>query len=120
MVAYQRVPVGAAVWMKENPHSGRLFNDDRAGGYLAFVNPADSIYIDGRFILKTAEFFERYMRYSEDPELFLADADSLGIDRAVFPLRFYARWDRLLERLRESTKWAVAYVDGNFIVFARK
>ena len=120
MVAYQRVPVGAAAWMKENPHSGRLFNDDRAGGYLAFMNPADSIYIDGRFILKTAEFFGRYMRYSEDPELFLADADSLGIDRAVFPLRFYARWDRLLERLRESTKWAVAYVDGNFIVFARK
>ena len=120
MVAYQRVPVSAAAWMKEHPHQGRLFNDDRAGGYLAFVNPADSTYIDGRFILKTAEFFERYMRYSEDPALFLSDADSLGIDRAVFPLRFYARWDRLLESLRVSTKWAVAYVDGNFIVFARK
>lgn len=119
-VSYQRVPVSAAAWMKEHPHQGRLFNDDRAGGYLAFVNPADSTYIDGRFILKTAEFFERYMRYSEDPALFLSDADSLGIDRAVFPLRFYARWDRLLESLRVSTKWAVAYVDGNFIVFARK
>ncbi|MBR4785813.1 MAG: hypothetical protein IK012_11280 [Fibrobacter sp.] len=119
-VSYQRVPVSAAAWMKEHPHPGRLFNDDRAGGYLAFVNPADSIYIDGRFILKTAEFFERYMRYSEEPVLFLSDADSLGIDRAVFPLRFYARWESLLEGLRESTKWAVAYVDGNFIVFARK
>ena len=26
-----------AEWMKSHPHSGRLFNDDRAGGYLAFV-----------------------------------------------------------------------------------
>ena len=78
--------------MASHPHSGKLFNDDRAGGYLAFVNPADSIYIDGRFILKTAEFFERYMRYASESQLFLADMDSLGVDRAVFPRRFYARW----------------------------
>ena len=61
MVAYQRVPVAAAEWMKSHPHSGRLFNDDRAGGYLTFMIPSDSTYIDGRFILKTAEFFENYL-----------------------------------------------------------
>ena len=52
-------------WMKNNPHSGRLFNDDRAGGYLAFMNPQDSTFIDGRFILKTADFFERYLAFRE-------------------------------------------------------
>ena len=119
-VAYQRVPVGAVTWMKAHPHEGRLFNDDRAGGYLAFVNPADSIYIDGRFILKTADFFERYLRYAGDPKLFMADADSLGVDRAVFPVRFYARWGSLLGALDGSPEWEIGYVDDFYIVFCKK
>lgn len=102
MVAYQRVPVAAAQWMKAHPHSGRLFNDDRAGGYLAFVNPQDSIYMDGRFILKTADFFERYLHFAEAPEDFLKYADSTGIDRAIFPLRYYARWENVINILQNS------------------
>ncbi len=119
-VAYQRVPVGAAKWMSEHPHAGRLFNDDRAGGYLAFVNPSDSVYVDGRFILKTSEFFERYLRLAEEPSLFLSEADSLGIDRAVFPLRYYARWARLLGTLSASPEWEIGYVDEYYIVFCKK
>ena len=119
MVAYQRVPVAATQWMLENPHSGRLFNDDRAGGYLVFMNPSDSTFIDGRFILKTAEFFEKYLQYAESPQTFLHDADSLDIDRVVLPLRYYARWDKLLETLDSSEKWHVAYRDSLFAVMDR-
>lgn len=119
-VAYQRVPVEAAAWMKAHPHGGRLFNDDRAGGYLAFVNPADSVYVDGRFILKTSEFFERYLRLAVEPSLFFSDADSLGIDRAVFPLRYYARWGTLLDALGASPEWEIGYVDEYYIVFCKK
>ena len=120
MVAYQRVPVQAAEWMAKHPHSGRLFNDDRAGGYLALVNPADSIYIDGRFILKTADFFERYLEYAHNPSLFMADADSLGIDRALFPLQYYARWDTLLQALQQDSRWHLVYRDEYFAVFDKK
>ena len=120
MVAYQRVPVGAANWMLQHRHAGRLFNDDRAGGYFAFMNPTDSIYIDGRFILKTADFFERYLEYANNPALFLADADSLNIDRAVFPLRYYARWDSLLHALEKTPRWRLAYRDDYFVVFDKK
>ena len=119
MVAYQRVPVAAAEWMKSHPHSGRLFNDDRAGGYLAFVNPSDSTYIDGRFILKTAEFFERYLSYSENPQMFLHDADAQNMDRVVLPLRYYARWDKLLAALDAVENWHVAYRDSLFVVMDR-
>ena len=119
MVAYQRVPVDAARWMLDHPHPGRLFNDDRAGGYLAFVNPADSVYIDGRFILKTADFFERYLEYAKNPTLFIADADSLNIDRAVFPLRYYARWGILLQALEKEKKWHRSYQDDYFVLFDR-
>lgn len=120
MVAYQRVPVDAAKWMAAHPHSGRLFNDDRAGGYLAFVNPADSIYIDGRFILKTADFFDRYLEYAKNPMLFLADAEAQNIDRAVFPLRYYARWDTLLAALSRDSQWSLVYRDEYFAVFDKK
>ena len=120
MIAFQRVPVNAAAWMAQHPHSGRLFNDDRAGGYLAFVNPRDSVYMDGRFILKSAEFFARYLSYAREPETFLRDADSLGVDRAVFPLRFYARWGALLGVLRDSPEWDACHVDDFYIVFCKK
>ena len=117
MVAYQRVPVDAAGWMLKHPHVGKLFNDDRAGGYLALMNPADSIYIDGRFILKTADFFERYLNYAKDPALFMHDADSLGVDRALFPLQYYARWDTLMHALQQDSRWHLAYRDEYFAVF---
>lgn len=117
MVAYQRVPVDATDWMQKHPHKGKLFNDDRAGGYLALMNPTDSIYIDGRFILKTADFFERYLNYAKDPALFMHDADSIGIDRALFPLQYYARWDTLLRALQQDSRWHLAYRDEYFAVF---
>ena len=120
MVAYQRVPVDAAVWMAQHPHSGKLFNDDRAGGYLALMNPADSISIAGRFILKTADFFERYLNYAKDPALFMHDADSLGIDRALFPLQYYARWDDLMFALNQDFRWHLVYRDKYFAVFDKQ
>ena len=117
MVAYQRVPVDATAWMQKHPHSGKLFNDDRAGGYLALMNPTESIYIDGRFILKTADFFERYLNYAKDAALFMHDADSLGIDRALFPLQYYARWDELMSALDRDSRWQLVYRDEYFAIF---
>lgn len=120
MVSVQRVPVGAAAWMASHPHGGRLFNDDRAGGYLSFVNPRESVYVDGRFMLKTSLFFERYMHYAEEPAAFLHDADSLGIDRAVLPLRYYAHWEALIKALNASSEWRAEYVDSLYVVFNKK
>ena len=80
------------------------------------MNPSDSIFIDGRFILKTAEFFERYLEYSKSPQLFLRDADSLNVDRVVLPLRYYARWDHLIAVLDASKNWNVMYRDSFFVV----
>lgn len=119
MVASQRVPVGAAKWMAEHPHAGKLFNDDRSGGYLEFVNPSDSVYVDGRFILKTREFFERYLQYSEQTSLFVQDAAEMGVDRAVFPLRYYSRWETLVKTLDMDENWRLVYVDSLYVVFDR-
>lgn len=119
MVSYQRVPVAAAKWMKAHPHEGRLFNDDRAGGYLAFVNPEDSTYIDGRFMLKTADFFEQYLRFASDTRSFKLYAQKEDVRRALFPLRYYARWGLLIESLSNDSQWHLAYKDDFFCVFQR-
>lgn len=121
MVSYQRVPVAAVEWMKAHPHDGRLFNDDRAGGYLALMNPADSIYIDGRFMLKTADFFEQYLEFARSPETFVAAAESQDVRRAIFPLKYYARWDSLINFLaaNPATGWRLSYADDYFCVFDR-
>ncbi|MCF0222298.1 MAG: hypothetical protein HUK19_08395 [Fibrobacter sp.] len=131
-VSCQRVPVTASQWMKEHPHAGRLFNDDRAGGYLAFVNPGDSIYMDGRFIMKTAEFFRQYLHFADDPARFIQYSDSAGIDRAIFPLKYYARWGKVVrvlsqdqtlsqdQSLSQKAKWRQAYRDEFFVIFDRE
>ncbi len=129
MVSFQRVPVRAAQWMKENPHKGRLFNDDRAGGYLAFVNPQDSTYIDGRFILKTADFFDQYLHLAENLDAFTRYTDSAGVDRVILPLRYYARWDKVINNLQVAElmvephsrgTWQIVYRDDYYVVFDRK
>lgn len=120
MVSAQRVPVAAAQWMKVNPHDGRLFNDDRAGGYLAFMNPSDSTYIDGRFMLKTADFFEQYLNFAENPEAFAEYAVRNQIGRVILPTRYYARWNKLIEDLDSRKQaWSRAYEDEYFVVFDR-
>lgn len=120
MISSDRVPVLAVEWMKTNPHSGKLFNDDRMGGYLAWMNPSELTYIDGRFILKNADFFERYLDYAKHPEHFIEDSQKEGIDRAVFPLRYYARWNLLIETLLKNQDWSLVYRDSNYVVFDKK
>jgi hypothetical protein len=69
--------------------------------------------------LKTAEFFERYLEYAKTPQLFLRDAELQDIDRVVLPLRYYARWDKLIAALDSSEKWHVGYRDSLFVVMDR-
>ena len=69
---------------------------------------------------KTADFFERYLKYSESPQLFLHDADSLNIGRVVLPLRYYARWNKLIVTLDSVELWHIAYQDSFFVVIDRK
>jgi hypothetical protein len=83
------------------------------------MNPYDSTYIDGRFILKTADFFERYLSYAKIPKLFLVDAESQDIDRVVLPLRYYARWGDLIQALDSAENWHVVYRDSLFVVMDR-
>ncbi len=119
-VSGERVPVHAAEWCAGHPHPGRLFNDDRAGGYLSWKNPEEKTFIDGRFILRSPQFFERYLNYARTPETFIADADSLDIDRAVLPLRYYAKWGNLIPELLKTDRWHIVYRDEFYVVLDKR
>jgi hypothetical protein len=119
-VSRERVPVHAAEWCAGHPHSGRLFNDDRAGGYLSWKNPEEKTFIDGRFILRSPQFFERYLNYASAPETFIADADSMNIDRAVLPLRYYAKWGNLIPELLKTDRWHIVYRDEFYVVLDKR
>lgn len=115
-ISVERVPVHAAEWNATHPHQGKLFNDDRAGGYLSWENPKEKTFIDGRFILRSPEFFERYLNYAQNPKAFIADADSLNIDRAVLPVRYYAKWGSLIPELLKTDRWHIVYSDDFYII----
>ena len=119
-VSGERVPVRAAEWCAAHPHPGKLFNDDRAGGYLSWKNPGEKTFIDGRFILRSAQFFERYLNYASAPDSFIADADSLDIGRAVLPLRYYAKWGRLIPELLKTDRWHIVYRDEFYTVLDKR
>jgi hypothetical protein len=52
--------------------------------------------------------------------LFLNDADSQNVDRAIFPLRYYARWGKLLQTLEKESRWHIVYRDEFFVVFDKQ
>ncbi len=122
MVSKERVPVQAAAWMANHPalRTGHLFNDDRSGGYLAWKLPQTKTYIDGRFILKTGPFFERYLNYAHSPETFLRDAETQNITRAILPIRYYTQWNSLALALLQNTNWNLVYRDNYYVIFDRK
>ncbi len=122
MISEERVPVQAASWMAKHPalRAGHLFNDDRSGGYLAWKLPQTKTYIDGRFILKTGFFFERYLHYARVPETFLRDAETQNITRVILPIRYYSQWDSLADALLQSANWNLVYRDDDYVIFDRK
>jgi hypothetical protein len=122
MISKERVPVQASAWMANHPllRTGHLFNDDRAGGYLAWKLPQIKTYIDGRFILKTGPFFERYLHYARVPETFLRDAETQNITRAILPIRYYTQWNSLALALLQNENWNLVYRDDYYVIFDRK
>lgn len=117
MISKERVPVNAVQWMKENPHSKNLLNDDRAGGYISWALEKEKTFIDGRFILKSEIFFRRYLAYTQNPEIFALDASVFSIDRVVLPIQYDTKWSTLIRYLLSSPDWTLVYKDDFFVIF---
>ncbi len=121
-VSPERVPVGATSFVRNHPlpDGVRIFHDDRSGGFLEWNVPGLKTYIDGRFILKDSAFFATYLGYAQNPESFFSDADSLGIGRALLPIRYFTPWKDLARSISRHSDWNVVYVDSFYVVLDRR
>jgi hypothetical protein len=116
-----RVPTGAVEFMKSHPIEGRLFNADRFGGYCLWeLYPPRQVYIDGRFIIRSAPFFKEYLDLCNYPERFDSLARAQGITQAVLPTAIFLMHMPLVKWLYRSNDWALVYTDGASALFYTK
>jgi len=78
-------PKDVTDYMIENNISGRIFNEQKQGGYLIYrLAPESRIYIDGRtHILYPVSHAKRYVEATHRPEVLLEEIDKYGIDLAL-------------------------------------
>jgi hypothetical protein len=116
-----RVPVFAVRYMNENPLPGNIFNSIRYGGYLIWKRyPDHKVYIDGRLIIRTPEFFASYLDVLDKPEGFEILAARHGISHVLLPVSLFPRYLPLAAWLYYSDGWKLAFTDGSSALFVRR
>jgi hypothetical protein len=116
-----RFPEGAVQYLKTHPPKGQVFNSSWHGGYLIWQRyPENQVFIDGRFTIRSPEFFQRYLEICDRPETFQAAAREFNITAAVLPSAIFTRYQRLIRWLYESETWSLVYTDGATVVFTRR
>jgi hypothetical protein len=112
-------PVRAAAFVREAKLPGTLYNDEAAGGYLAWADPTGSgVFIDGRLEVYDTAFFSDYVAAMYDQTRWQADADRYGVETAIV----FHHWEnrrRLVERLVRGGDWSLVYADEVAAVFVR-
>ncbi|MFW5775630.1 MAG: hypothetical protein ACOCW2_05005, partial [Chitinivibrionales bacterium] len=119
MMSPFRVPEKAVRYLKDNPAPGAVFNTVRYGGYMIWeLYPAWEVYIDGRLIIRTPEFFEHYLAVCSKPaSTFPALVQSHAITHVLLPTAVFDHCMPLVEYLFKHKDWAVVYADGSSILF---
>ena len=121
MVSPFRFPDHAVTYIKQHPLEGRLFNDIRSGGYLLWnMYPQKQVFIDGRLVIRSPQFFMDYLAVCSHPELYFTNiADKYSITRVLLPFAIFPMYHTLISWLYHSDAWQLEYTDGVYVVFCR-
>ncbi|MFW5960676.1 MAG: hypothetical protein ACOCSE_06115 [Chitinivibrionales bacterium] len=114
-----RVPVNAVKYLKKNPAEGKVFSTMRYGGYLIFsMFPGKRVNIDGRMIIRDAEFFRNYLELIREPgKGFDEYRERFGIERVLLPLSEIRIYNSLRKWLCKSEDWSVELIDGESVLY---
>jgi hypothetical protein len=117
-----RVPVYASKYMKANPKSGKIFTSMRYGGYLIFtLYPDKKVNIDGRMIIRDAEFYKHYLKLVTIPDKYFPEyAEKHQIQRVLLPLSMIELYNPLRKWLYNSDSWRIELIDGESVLFEKK
>lgn len=114
-----RFPEGAVDFLKQHPLPGGIFNELRFGGYLDFrLYPEKRPFVDGRMILRDAEFYRGFLAVVDHPELFPPYAGTHGFTHALLPIGEDRRFLPLAAYLIREKDWALLYSDGASVLLA--
>jgi hypothetical protein len=115
-----RFPEQIVAHLKRNPLAGNMFNDVRSGGYLIwYFYPDKQVFIDGRLVIRSPEFFTEYLAICYHPELFSRVAEKFNITHVILPSAIFNLYHGLIIWLYHSKEWHIEYTDGSFFLFVR-
>jgi hypothetical protein len=121
MLSPFRFPEKISEYLKQNPYRGKIFNDMRYGGYLIWnFYPHKQVFIDGRLIIRSTEFFREYLALCARPELFPRVVRKFDITQVILPWAIFDLHHKLIRNLYESEDWRLEYTDGASTLFVRK
>jgi len=116
-----RHPVGAIDYLQKHPLDGNIFNSIRHGGYLMWkMYPQKKVFIDGRMIIRTPEFFSDYLTILDHPALFDNIAKRYNISQVLLPTAIFDRYLKLAKYLQKHNDWIITYVDDSSILYSNK
>ncbi|MGD8742704.1 MAG: hypothetical protein PVH46_04710, partial [Granulosicoccaceae bacterium] len=110
-------PSDVVEYLKKNGRGGKIFNEYRLGGYLAYeLSPDYKVYIDGRTnILYPVEFYKKYRSALKSSEILKKEIEKYGIDYAILK----TSRDKL--HLAEKTGiLKTDFVTSNFSLFSKR
>jgi hypothetical protein len=114
-----RFPAPAVDYLERNPLRGPIFNELRYGGYLEFrLYPSKTAFVDGRMILRSAEFYRGFLEAVDHPDGFPAYRARYGFTHALLPISEDQRFLPLAAHLLKSLDWKLLYCDGASVLLA--
>ena len=116
-----RFPTGSADFLEKHPIDGTLFNELRGGGYLEFrLYPQKLAFVDGRMILRTAEFYRAFLEVVDHPEGFGRYREQYGLTHAVLPISEDKRFLPLAAFILGHERWDLLQCDGASVLLVKK
>jgi len=116
-----RNPQGAIQFLeKQKEIPKRIFCEIRHAGTIEWhLYPRTRTYTDGRLILRSSDFFQRYLDFSSQPNDFLHLMDSLHVGAILIPVAYPAGWQPLAQAVVKDSRWQLMHLDETSWLFFR-
>jgi hypothetical protein len=116
-----RYPIQAVKFLKNANISGNMFNSVSEGGYIMWeMFPQKLPFIDGRLIVRSREFFNRYLKILDHPQGFYSLQMQYNITHVVLPISINQRYLKLASMLYWDKNWHLIFIDASSLIFTNQ
>ncbi|MDH5721468.1 MAG: hypothetical protein OEZ13_12750 [Spirochaetia bacterium] len=118
----KRFPLGAVRFLENNNIQGRIFNSYPFGGYLAWQNPQNKVFIDGRANhLYEPDFVNNiYIKSLHDDIKWKDSEAAYNFEIAVFEYELKSGPIHFPIHIHENQNWALVYWDEISTIYLKR